>query len=289
MNKRQLNRYFPIFVLPTFVAFCIGFIYPFLHGIYLSFCTFKTTSDAKFVGISNYIKAFADPGFLHAFWFTALFTVVSVIAINVLAFLVAYALTSGIRGANAFRTVFFMPNLIGGVILGYIWQLIFNGILQNYGTNIKLNATFGFWGLIILLCWQQVGYMMIIYISGLNSIPDSLYEAARVDGATRGQILRRITLPMMMPSITICTFLTLTNSFKLFDQNLALTAGEPGIQSAGNTIYSTEMLALNIYNTFYQNANTRGVGQAKAVIFFILVAVIALVQLYATRRKEVQQ
>ena len=289
MNKRQLNRYFPIFVLPTFVAFCIGFIYPFLHGIYLSFCTFKTTSDAKFVGISNYIKAFADPGFLHAFWFTALFTVVSVIAINVLAFLVAYVLTSGIRGANAFRTVFFMPNLIGGVILGYIWQLIFNGILQNYGTNIKLNATFGFWGLIILLCWQQVSYMMIIYISGLNSIPDSLYEAARVDGATRGQILRRITLPMMMPSITICTFLTLTNSFKLFDQNLALTAGEPGIQSAGNTIYSTEMLALNIYNTFYQNANTRGVGQAKAVIFFLLVAVIALAQLYATRRKEVQQ
>ena len=289
MNKRQLNRYFPIFVLPTFVAFCIGFIYPFLHGIYLSFCTFKTTSDAKFVGISNYLKAFADPGFLHAFWFTALFTVVSVIAINVLAFLVAYVLTSGIRGANAFRTVFFMPNLIGGVILGYIWQLIFNGILQNYGTNIKLNATFGFWGLIILLCWQQVGYMMIIYISGLNSIPDSLYEAARVDGATRGQILRRITLPMMMPSITICTFLTLTNSFKLFDQNLALTAGEPGIQSAGNTIYSTEMLALNIYNTFYQNANTRGVGQAKAVIFFLLVAVIALAQLYATRRKEVQQ
>ena len=289
MNKRQLSRYFPIFIIPTFAAFCIGFIYPFLHGIYLSFCTFKTTSDAKFVGFSNYLKAFSDPGFLHAFWFTALFTVVSVVAINVLAFFVAYALTSGIRGANAFRTVFFMPNLIGGVILGYIWQLIFNGILQNYGTNIKLNSTFGVWGLVILLCWQQVGYMMIIYISGLNSIPDSLYEAARVDGATRGQILRRVTLPMMMPSITICTFLTLTNSFKLFDQNLALTAGEPGIQSAGNTIYSTEMLALNIYNTFYQNANTRGVGQAKAVIFFLLVAVIALAQLYATRRKEVQQ
>ena len=289
MNKLQLSRYFPIFIIPTFAAFCIGFIYPFLHGIYLSFCTFKTTSDAKFVGFSNYLKAFSDPGFLHAFWFTALFTVVSVVAINVLAFFVAYVLTSGIRGANAFRTVFFMPNLIGGVILGYIWQLIFNGILQNYGTNIKLNSTFGFWGLVILLCWQQVGYMMIIYISGLNSIPDSLYEAARVDGATRGQILRRVTLPMMMPSITICTFLTLTNSFKLFDQNLALTAGEPGIQSAGNTIYSTEMLALNIYNTFYQNANTRGVGQAKAVIFFLLVAVIALAQLYATRRKEVQQ
>ena len=289
MNKRQLSRYFPIFLLPTFAAFAIGFIYPFLHGIYLSFCTFKTTSDAKFVGLSNYVKAFADPGFLHAFWFTALFTLVSVLAINVLAFFVALLLTGGIWGANGFRTVFFMPNLIGGVILGYIWQLIFNGILQNYGTNIKLNSTFGFWGLVILLCWQQVGYMMIIYISGFNSIPESLFEAARVDGATGFQILRRVTLPMMMPSITICTFLTLTNSFKLFDQNLALTAGEPGIQAAGSTVYSTEMLALNIYNTFYQNANTRGVGQAKAVVFFLLVAVIGLLQLYATRRKEVQQ
>ncbi len=289
MNKRQLKYYFPIFVLPTFAAFCIGFLYPFFHGIYLSFCRFKTTSDAKWVGLDNYIDAFRDPGFLQSFWFTAAFTLVSVLAINVLAFTVAHVLTSGIRGANAFRTVFFMPNLIGGVILGYIWQLIFNGILQNYATNIKLNATFGFWGLVILLCWQQIGYMMIIYISGLNSIPESLYEAAKVDGATKWQTLRRVTIPMMMPSITICTFLTLTNSFKLFDQNLALTAGEPGLQVAGRTVYQTEMLALNIYNTFYQNANTRGVGQAKAVVFFLLVAVIGLAQLYFTRKKEVQQ
>ncbi len=290
MNKKQLRYYFPIFILPTFLAFIIGFIYPFAHGVYLSFCTFKTTSDATWVGIKNYIEAFRDPTFLHAFWFTALFTVVSVLFINVLAFFVAYILASGIRGANIYRTVFFMPNLIGGVILGYIWQLIFNGILQNYGTAIKLNSTFGFWGLIILLCWQQVGYMMIIYISGLNSIPDSLYEAAKVDGATRWQLLRKVTLPMMMPSITICTFLTLTNAFKLFDQNLALTGGLPGVaDSSGTMVYQTEMLALNIYNTFYQNANTRGVGQAKAVVFFLLVAIIALVQLYFTRRKEVQQ
>lgn len=281
MNKRQLNRYFPIFVLPTFVAFCIGFIYPFLHGIYLSFCTFKTTSDAKFVGISNYIKAFADPGFLHAFWFTALFTVVSVIAINVLAFLVAYVLTSGIRGANAFRTVFFMPNLIGGVILGYIWQLIFNGILQNYGTNIKLNATFGFWGLIILLCWQQVGYMMIIYIAGLQNIPTELIEAAEIDGATHMQTLFKVKIPMVMPSITICIFLTLSNSFKLFDQNLSLTAGAP--------LHKTEMLALNIYQTFYGKVGQEGVGQAKAVLFFIIVTAISVIQLYATRKKEVEQ
>ena len=289
MNKRQLKFYFPIFVLPTFAAFCIGFVYPFLHGAYLSFCRFKTTSDARFVGLQNYIEAFRDPSFLYAFVFTAAFTVVSVLAINVLAFAVAYVLTGGIRGANAFRTVFFMPNLIGGVILGYIWQLIFNGILQNFGTNIKLDPTFGFWGLVILLCWQQIGYMMIIYISGLNSIPEALYEAAKVDGATRWQTLRKVTLPMMMPSITICTFLTLTNSFKLFDQNLALTAGEPGLQVGGETIYQTEMLALNIYNTVYQNASTRGVGQAKAVVFFLLVAVIGLAQLYFTRKKEVQQ
>ena len=288
MNKKQLKAYFPVFVLPAFAAFCIGFIYPFLHGIYLSFCRFKTTADAKFIGFDNYIDAFGDEGFLYAFRFTAVFTIVSVIAINVIAFAVAYALTSGIKGANFCRTLFFMPNLIGGVILGYIWQLIFNGILQYYATNIKLNATFGFFGLVILLCWQQIGYMMIIYISGLSAIPDSLYEAARVDGATRWQTLRKITLPMMMPSITICTFLTLTNSFKLFDQNLALTAGEPGVQIAGKTVYQTEMLALNIYNTFYRNANTRGVGQAKAVVFFLLVAVIALAQLYFTRRKEEQ-
>ncbi len=289
MNKRQLSKYFPIFVLPALAAFCIGFVYPFFRGIYLSFCAFRTTTDAKWVGLSNYAEVFKDRGFLYSFVFTALFTVVSVLAINLVAFTVAHILTSGIRGANVFRTVFFMPNLIGGVILGYIWQVIFDGILQNYGTNIKLDSRLGFIGLVILLCWQQIGYMMIIYISGLNSIPDHLYEAAKVDGATKWQTLRRVTLPMMMPSITICTFLTLTNSFKLFDQNLALTAGEPGVQVAGETVYQTEMLALNIYNTFYQNMNTRGVGQAKAVIFFLIVAAVGLVQLYLTRSREVEQ
>ena len=286
--RRSLQRYFPIFLLPMVASFVIGFVWPFCQGMFLSFTQFKTTSKWTWVGIQNYIKVFKDENFLYSFIYTAVFAAVSLVIINVLAFAVAYALTRKIRGANLFRTVFFMPNLIGGVILGYIWQLIFNGILQYYATNIKLNATFGFLGLVILLCWQQIGYMMIIYISGLSAIPDSLYEAARVDGATRWQTLRKITLPMMMPSITICTFLTLTNSFKLFDQNLALTAGEPGVQIAGKTVYQTEMLALNIYNTFYRNANTRGVGQAKAVVFFLLVAVIALAQLYFTRRKEEQ-
>lgn len=286
---RIKKRYFLIFVLPTLAAFAIGFIYPFFQGIYLSFCKFITTSDATFVSFDNYVKAFQDPSFLNAFWFTIMFVVVSVILINVLAFAIAYVLTLGIRGSNIFRTVFFMPNLIGGIVLGYIWQLIFDGILKNFGTSIVLNETFGFWGLIILMCWQQAGYMMIIYIAGFQSIPNHLYEAARIDGASKSKILTKITIPMMAPSITICTFLTLTNSFKLFDQNLALTNGMPIDFMSGAAIKKTQMLALDIYNTFYANNNFRGVGQAKAVIFFVVVAGIALVQLYFTRKREVQQ
>ncbi|MGN1111703.1 MAG: carbohydrate ABC transporter permease [Acutalibacteraceae bacterium] len=286
---RIKKRYFLIFVLPTLAAFAIGFIYPFFQGIYLSFCKFITTSDATFVGFDNYVKAFQDQSFLNAFWFTVMFVVVSVILINVIAFAVAYILTLGIRGSNIFRTVFFMPNLIGGIVLGYIWQLIFDGILKNFGTSIVLNETFGFWGLIILMCWQQAGYMMIIYIAGFQSIPNHLYEAARIDGASKSKILTKITIPMMAPSITICTFLTLTNSFKLFDQNLALTNGMPIDFVSGAAIKKTQMLALDIYNTFYANNNFRGVGQAKAVIFFVVVAGIALVQLYFTRKREVQQ
>ncbi|MBQ5321210.1 MAG: sugar ABC transporter permease [Oscillospiraceae bacterium] len=288
--KRLLSRWFPIFFLPTALSFIIGFLYPFISGIYLSFCSFITTSDATFIGIENYKAVFSDPSFLYSFLFTIAFALVSVVLINLIAFMIAYALTSGIRGANLFRTVFFMPNLIGGIVLGYIWQLIFDGILSRYGTSISLNPTYGFWGLIILMCWQQIGYMMIIYIAGLQSVPEDIYEAARIDGAGKWQILKKVTVPMVMPSITICTFLTLTNSFKLFDQNLSLTAGQPGtVGAGGRTVYLTEMLALNIYNTFYRNNNTRGIGQAKAVIFFLIVTVIALSQLYFTRRKEVQQ
>lgn len=287
---KKHKKYFLIFVLPTLIAFAIGFIYPFFQGIYLSFCRFHTVSNAKLIGFDNYVKAFQNEAFMHSFWFTVLFVIVSIVLINLIAFAVAYVLTLGIRGSNIFRTVFFVPNLIGGIILGYIWKLIFDGILHNYGTNLALNSTYGFWGLVILMCWQQAGYMMIIYIAGFQSVPSDLYEAAKIDGANRRQLLTKVTIPMMAPSITICTFLTLTNSFKLFDQNLALTAGAPGvITSGGVTIKQTEMMALNIYNTFYSNANSRGVGQAEAVIFFVIVVVIALAQLYFTRKREVQQ
>lgn len=287
---KKHKKYFLIFVLPTLIAFAIGFIYPFFQGIYLSFCKFHTVSNAKLIGFDNYVKAFQNEAFMHSFWFTVLFVIVSIVLINLIAFAVAYVLTLGIRGSNIFRTVFFVPNLIGGIILGYIWKLIFDGILHNYGTNLALNSTYGFWGLVILMCWQQAGYMMIIYIAGFQSVPSDLYEAAKIDGANRRQLLTKVTIPMMAPSITICTFLTLTNSFKLFDQNLALTAGAPGVVTDGGvTIKQTEMMALNIYNTFYSNANSRGVGQAEAVIFFAIVVVIALAQLYFTRKREVQQ
>ena len=281
--RRSIRKWFPIFLLPMVAAFCIGFVWPFLQGLFLSFCKFKTTSKWTWVGIGNYVKAIQDDSFMYSFGYTALFALISLVLINVLAFAVAYALTQKIKGSNLFRTVFFMPNLIGGIVLGYIWSMIFDGFLSRYGTSIVVNTTWGFWGLIILMCWQQVGYMMIIYIAGLQNIPDDLIEAASIDGASSWTTLWRVKLPMVMPSITICVFLTLTNSFKLFDQNLALTGGDPN--------HFTEMLALNIYQTFYARAGMqwKGLGQAKAVLFCLLVIVISVLQLRATRSKEVQQ
>lgn len=279
--QKAIKKYFPVFVLPTMIAFTIGFVAPFLLGIYLSFCKFTTVTDAELIGLGNYVKTFGDPEFIHSLWYTVLFTIVTVVLINVLAFAVAMLLTKGIKGTNIFRTVFFMPNLIGGIVLGYVWQLLLNGILAYFDRTLTYSEVYGFWGLVILVLWQQVGYMMIIYISGIQNIPGELIEAAKIDGANSWQILKNVTIPMVMPSITICTFLTLTNGFKLFDQNLALTNGAPSKMS--------ELLALNIYNTFYGRAGWEGVGQAKAVEFFVLVAIIALIQNKLTRSKEVQQ
>ena len=289
--RRPIQHWFPVFLLPMVAAFCIGFVWPFLQGLFLSFTKFKTTSKWSWVGIENYLKAFQDQSFRYSFGYTALYAFISLVLINVLAFMVPYALTQKIKGSNLFRTVFFMPNLIGGIVLGYIWSMIFDGLLSAYSTSILTNTTWGFWGLIILMCWQQIGYMMIIYIAGLQAVPEDMLEAAKIDGASRWQTLIKVTIPNIMPSITICMFLTLTNGFKLFDQNLALTGGLPYIINPdGTTVHTTEMLALNIYNTFYgQNVNSRGVAQAKAVLFFILVATIGLLQLRSTRKKEVQQ
>ena len=283
--EKAIKRYAPIFVLPTFLAFTIGFIVPFFQGLYLSFCQFTTAKNAKFIGFDNYIRVFQDETFLDSFGFTVMFAIVSILSINIIAFALAMILTrDNLKGTNVFRTVFFMPNLIGGIVLGYIWQILLNCVLSIVGEPLlALNSTAGYWGMIILMCWQQIGYMMIIYIAGIQNVPEALVEAAAIDGATSWQTLTKVKLPMVMPSITICVFLTLTNSFKLFDQNLALTAGEPR--------HATEMLALNIYNTFYARADAqwKGLGQAKAVVFCILVIVISLIQFRATHSKEVQQ
>ena len=282
--EKALKRYAPIFILPTFLAFVIGFIVPFIEGLYLSFCKFTTVDNATWVGLTNYIAAIKDTSFTDSFKFSVMFSVVSILTINVLAFGLAVLLTQNLRGTNIFRTVFFMPNLIGGIVLGYIWQILINCVLSLTAQPLlALNSKAGYWGMIILMCWQQIGYMMIIYIAGLQNVPDSLIEAAKIDGATNLQTLIKIKVPMVMSSITICVFLTLTNSFKLFDQNLALTGGDPN--------HTTEMLALNIYQTFYARSGMqwKGYGQAKAVIFCLIVIVISFAQLRATRSKEVQQ
>ena len=282
--EKAVKRYAPIFVLPTFLAFVIGFILPFIEGLYLSFCQFTTVKDAKFIGIGNYQRIFTDSTFTNSFKFTVLFAVASIVLINVIAFILALLLTRKLKGTNIFRTIFFMPNLIGGIVLGYIWQILINCVLSIVGKPLlALNTSAGYWGLIIHMCWQQIGYMMIIYIAGLQNVSDDLIEAAQIDGATWWKTLWKVKLPMVMPSITICVFLTLTNSFKLFDQNLALTGGDPN--------HFTEMLALNIYQTFYARAGAqwKGLGQAKAVLFCVLVIAISMIQLKATRSREVQQ
>ena len=297
---KPIKRKVWLFLIPTFVCFVIGFVWPFASGVYLSFCQFKLIREALFipldkikdvwVGLSNYARALSDPSFKQAFVYTAEYAVVSVVVINVFAFFLGYLLTLKIKGSNIFRATFFMPNLIGGIVLSYIWQLIFNGILIRYNTYLTANATFGFWGLVILMAWQQIGYMMIIYIAGFQSVSEDILEAARIDGAGKWKILFKVIVPNMMTTVSICMFLSLTNSFKLFDQNLALTGGAPVITTADGQIKMTEMLALNISNSFNKiNSWAKGTAQAKAVIFFILVAAISLLQLKATRSKEVQQ
>lgn len=278
--RNNLKKYYGIFALPTTAAFIIAFLFPFVTGIYLSFTRFTTISDAEFTGLSNYIAAFRNEDFLNALWFTLKFTAVSVVSVNLIAFTLAMLLTRKMKGRNFFRTVFFMPNLIGGIVLGYIWQLIINGVLERMGVTITFDPKYGFWGLVVLMNWQMIGYMMIIYIAGIGNIPSDLIDAAKVDGANGAEILRHVIIPMVMPSITICLFLTITNSFKLFDANLALTDGAPSRQTA--------MLALDIYKTFYGTVGSQGVGQAKAVIFFLMLGAISLIQLKFTREREVE-
>ncbi len=279
--EKSIKKYFWLFALPALICFLIAFVIPFFWGLVLSFCKFTNITNASFIGFSNYIKAFTiDNYFTNSFWFTLFFTIVTVLSINILAFTLAILLTRDIKGTNTFRTIFFMPNLIGGIVLGWVWNVIINGALAYFETSITARASYGFWGLVILMNWQNVGYMMVIYIAAIQNIQTDMLEAAEIDGASRSTTLFKIIIPAVMPSITICLFMTITNGFKLYDQNLALTAGGPN--------HKAEMLAMNIFNTFYGRVGFEGVGQAKAVIFTIIVAAIALMQLKITRKKEVE-
>ena len=285
MKSSNKGKDFCVFALPGLFCFLAVVMVPFIYGIYLTLTDWNGVSSVKnFVGLSNFAAVMRDAQFWKSLLLTFKYVIAVVVLVNVIAFLLAYILTRGIKGQNFFRAGFFTPNLIGGIVLGYIWQTLLNGLLSKWGQPLlSLSARNGFIGMLILLMWQQIGYMMIIYIAGLNNVSPDLVEAAQIDGATSRQILFKIKLPMIMPSVTICTFLTLTNGFKMFDQNLSLTGGDPGKQS--------QLLALNIYDTFYARSGPqwKGIGQAKAVVFFILVVVIALIQLRATSSKEVQQ
>ncbi len=278
--EKNIKRSFPLFLLPTLTAFGVCFAYPFLSGLYLSFTDFRTISDIEFTGLSNYRALLGDSSFLYSLGLTVLFTAISVVTVNLIAFFLALALSEKRRGTGALRTCFFMPNLIGGIVLGYIWQLIAGGFLERWSVSITYDAKYGFAALVLMFNWQMIGYMMVIYIAGLQSISSDLIDAARVDGASFFARLRHVIIPNIMPSVTICLFLTITNSFQLFDGNLALTDGAPSGKTA--------LIAMDIYKTFYGKAGQQGIGQAKAVIFFLILGGITLVQLRITGKREVE-
>lgn len=286
MRKNKLS--FWLFVGPVLFAFTIVQLIPLLSGIYYSFTDWNgISSKISWIGIQNYITAFTDPTFRDSFLFTFKFTVTSVIVLNIIGFGLALLVTRESKFSNTLRTVFFMPNLIGGLILGFIWQFIFTQVFATLGAATGQtwllgwlsNEKTGFWGLVILMSWQMAGYLMIIYIAALQNIPQELIEASQIDGANIFERIKHIVMPLVRPAFTVSLFLTLSNSFKLYDQNLSLTGGGPSNK--------TQMLAMNIYNTAFK-FNSMGVAQAKAVIFFLIIGLITITQVYFSKKGEVE-
>lgn len=278
---KYYKRWFPLFLFPILLCFCIFFLAPFFMGFIFSFTDYRTIQDWHFTGIANYITAFSSgTNYWHALGMTVAFVCVTMILINVVAYIFALLLTKGLKLSALFRSVFFMPNLVGGIVLGYIWSLLINGVLLLFDTNITASVSYGFWGLVLLTSWQQIGYMMVIYIAAITAVPQEVIESAEIDGASRFTTVTRIVIPMTMPAVTICTFMTLTNGFKLFDQNLALN---------GVTAPQNMLLALDIYTTMFNNpTGNMGPGQAKSVIFFIMVACLSFIQVYASKKGETE-
>lgn len=290
MSKRKNIFWYALFTVPLLFVFTTVVIVPFVIGIGYSFISWNgiPANPKVFVGFDNYVRLFQDERFLASAWHTLQFTILALVSVNVLGLLLSLLVTAKLRTSNAARTLFFMPNLIGGLILGYIWQFIFADAFKMIGQatgmeslffNWLLDPKFALYALVVVFTWQMAGYTMIIYIAGIQGIPEDLVEAAKVDGANLWQRLTRIVFPLLMPAFTICLFLTLSGAFKIFDVNLSLTRGGPS--------NATEMFAMNIYNEIF-GYGRYGLGQAKAIVFFLIVAALTLTQVVITKRKEVQ-
>ncbi|TWT06468.1 sugar ABC transporter permease [Planococcus sp. CPCC 101016] len=287
-NKKNIGWYL-IFTLPLLIIFTIIVVIPFVIGIYYAFFEWDgiNANPKVFVGMENFLTLFSDDRFLRSTWLTVLFTVLSVISVNVVGLAFALLVTSKLKLGNLARTMFFMPYLIGGLILGYIWQFVFLDVftfvgellgLESIFFNWLLNENFALFALVFVFTWQMAGYVMIVYIAGIQGIPGELIEASKVDGASKWQRLMRITFPLLMPAFTISLFLTLSYGFKIYDVNLSLTGGGPA--------NATELFAMNIYNEIFGYGNY-GYGQAKAILFFVIIAAITLTQVYLTKKREV--
>lgn len=288
--KHHRTIVYVLFLLPLLAAFGITVIVPFIFGIFYSFTNWNGIKFTEFVGLSNYVEMFKAPDYLYSLVITFIFTIFNMISVNLMAFVLALLCTSGVKGRNVYRASFFLPNLIGGIVLGYVWQFIFNKVFPSLvagSVSMLTDPNLALLAILTVSTWQYAGYIMMIYVTGLQGVPKDVLEASSVDGANMWKTLFHIKLPMIANTFTVCIFLTLVNSFKQFDLNFAITNGAPSRILGAKAIASTEFLALNIYNTAIAK-NQYAQGQTKAVVFFVILAIVSLTQVSISKRKEVE-
>ncbi len=303
MRKARHPAIFWLFLAPVLLAFLLVIVIPFFLGVFYSFTNWSATARLgeifKFIGLGNFAGILKDPSFTYSFGLTVVYTLLNMIVINVISFGLAMLVTRQLKWRNVYRAGFFIPNLIGGLILGYVWQFIFNNAVPSIGSllgfaswanadNLILaHSGSALIALVVVGTWQYAGYIMVIYVAAMETIPQELIEAAQIDGASPRRRLFAITLPMMSQAFTITLFLTLVNSFKQFDVNVSLTAGGPSVMFMGKPIYGTELLAMNIYNQGFKSNDMAG-GQARAVVFFLVLAVVSIIQVSVNKRREIE-
>lgn len=302
-RKAKHGAIFWLFLAPVLFAFILVIVVPFFLGAYYSFTNWSATARAgetlKLIGLANYAGILKDPSFLYSFLITVVYTVLNMIAINVVSFGLALLVTRALRGRNVYRAGFFVPNLIGGIILGYIWQFIFNNAIPSLGTTLGISAwadpanlllaksTTALLAMVLVGTWQYAGYIMVIYVAAIETIPHELIEASLIDGVSAWRRLRDITIPLTRQAFTVTLFLTLVNSFKQFDVNVSLTAGGPSVMFAGRPLFGTELLAMNIYNQGLRSDDMAG-GQARAVVFFVVLVIVSVIQVAVNKRREIE-